>query len=307
MRSLGNTKWTAQFGMDGADVEDAGNTTTEMYAEPQQSNGPQTRPFPKVSASDSTLSPPYSEREETTRKLLMSGSDGVGVIAFLSQHDTTMREQLQLQKEIVLRLKQQQRDLSAWQERLERWENDLSRRDRTRLQSGDYEDRDYRTSPVVAETPAGRARTASIVSSMDRSQSGYVTWDQFLAYIRWQERHFGTVLPAAEGSERLSRESDLLLSSPTRRASMMQRNKETMHQVRTRIDLRKVFDSLCPEASDGRVSCDELIYAIRFSQGARDLFLPSLLAKTLPAYSFDEEGLGLATPNASRTESKYWL
>jgi hypothetical protein len=301
-----NKQWTAEFGMEGADPDDAGDQNPMTDIDPQQSAEDQS-----IRLLSNALATESLQGGGTMRQFLMPGSGaGVGITAFLQQHDTTMREQLQLQKEIVLRLKQQQHDLGAWQERLERWEIDLSKRDsvRGRRDGGDG-DHDDCAAPAMVKTTAGRERTASIVRSMDQHHSGCVTWEQFLAYIRWQERHFGMVLPAAEGTDHVSRESDLLLSSPTRRASTVQRNKKTMYQVRTRIDLRKVFDSLCPEATmDGSVSCDELIYAIRFSQRARELFLPSLLAKTLPKYSVGKDAFGLTTPDGGGAAGpKYWL
>jgi vacuolar protein-sorting-associated protein 4 len=118
--------WTRQFGQSGGDGNNddevneeaiGADRNNEAHLPPQQQQQQQQafapHPFPPTSASSSATSSPMSS----------------GVIAFLQQHDFTMQKQLELQQEIVLRLKKQQRELSAWQERLEQWEKRLAERD----------------------------------------------------------------------------------------------------------------------------------------------------------------------------------
>ena len=214
----------------------------------------------------------------------------VGVIAFLRRHDQMMREQLELQKEIVLRLKQQQHNLGKWQQRLEKWEDDLAARDPKSNNVGEKKPSRVPPSPKksekVEDASLMRKRVESIVEMMDENDVGFVTWEQFLAYIGWQERNFGTKFRGDDSNSSATGNLDDRES----RERVLERARDTMHRVRARLDLRKVFDSVSQGNTDGCVDCKELMYAIRFSQRASELFMPSLLAKKLPAY-------GLKTKN----------
>jgi hypothetical protein len=125
--------------------------------------------------------------------------------------------------------------------------------------------------------PSSSRRASSIAEAMDPEATGYILWEQFLAYIRWQETVFG--VKTAE--EDKTGEGKSMVHSPTRRGSMQQKINTSRVRVRARIELRHIFNSLIDGGGTHRVSCRELELAIRFSPKCRELFTPSLLAKKL--------------------------
>ena len=298
-------EWTREFGQEGAHVVD-GEEEEEAEEEQQQQQQQQQQ---------SSRHPPALQQQ----------SMSTGIIGYLHQHDATMQQQLQLQQEIVLRLKKQQNDLIVWQERLEKWETSLrEREEKTPLVSSSSLFIPSASSPLTSSTshltnfsaspstplrlplptlpthpPSNTIRRASnIVEAMDPQSTGYIMWEQFLAYVRWQERHFGVrgqdnpaLGGGGEGGRERERErggekketSSNRLSPAHRRESMQQRINTTGHQVFARIELRHIFDSLLMngENINGCVSCHELELAIKFSPKCRTLFMPSLLAKNL--------------------------
>ena len=94
-----------------------------------------------------------------------------------------------------------------------------------------------------------------------------ITWDEFLAYLRWQEQMHGSIGSTPAGRDGI------------RRSSMYTGDDATL-KVEARLELRRIFDSI-DSNSDHRVSCPELAWAIRFDPRARNLFMPSLLAQDL--------------------------
>ena len=288
--------WTKEFGESGAGTgDDADNGVDEgkdaiLLPPPSNPTAPAV-PLPNIAAFGG----------------MVDGSLlSAGVVAFLQQHDATMQAQLTLQQEIVLRLKQQQRAMVQWQARLEKWERDLAAREMrgaagtgTEMQLGSsslvsFQPEELKTSSSSSSSDAsagaamGRERAGSIVQAMDAQGSGYVLWEQFLAYVRWQERHF---LTRAVSAPLDKVEEDLMLTTPHRRASTHSRAQTARKQVRTRIELRRVFDDLAGRTGSYRVSCRELVHAIQFTPRARELFLPSLLAKSLPAVVVEDQSL----------------
>ena len=115
---------------------------------------------------------------------------------------------------------------------------------------------------------------------MDPSNSGYILWEEFLAYIRWQESVFG-ILHGDQYAQEDNEEAKQMVSHG-RRMSIQAQLTLSRHQVRARLELRHVFDSLVDQSLYHRVSCKELQLAIRFSPKCRELFQISLLAKRLP-------------------------
>jgi hypothetical protein len=98
---------------------------------------------------------------------------------------------------------------------------------------------------------------------------------------RWQEHTFG-IHPRSNYNEQDCLDAAFING---RRGSTQMRINTSRHQVRTRIELRRVFDGLVDRSMysvEHRVSCKELILAIRFSENCRELFKSSLLAKGLP-------------------------
>ena len=227
----------------------------------------------------------------------LNASMSSGIISFLTQHDSTMQQQLELQQEIVLRLKKQQSDLTVWQKRLEQWENRLNKKEETMQNQQNHgatkESNNYETmsasSPYFttadASLPSSSRRASFIVESMDPKSTGYIFWEQFLAYVRWQENKFGVQSMGIVGNDeegKLNDEKDMMITSPTRRDSTQLNINTSRYRVRARIELRHIFDGLIdPNDHTHRVSCRELELAVRFSPKCRDLFMPSLLAQHL--------------------------